>query len=115
MKKIILCIMLIGLFIACGGKRKGNELTKIKSNKVKVVELLNSIETGDQNPVGYINTDKYIQHNLGIADGLAGNPTSYYDLFRIEIGKIAEHWDVMETITPENERKNKNGKFNFNK
>ena len=27
-----------------------------------------------------------------------GAPTGYYDLWRVENGKIAEHWDVMETI-----------------
>lgn len=42
------------------------------SNKEKVVALLKSIETGAQEPVGYINPNKYIQHNLGVADGLAG-------------------------------------------
>lgn len=42
-----------------------------------------------------------------------GKVTSYYDLFRIENGKIAEHWDVMETIAPENTWKNDNGKFGF--
>ncbi|MFM9910122.1 MAG: hypothetical protein ACKVOW_12270, partial [Chitinophagaceae bacterium] len=41
-------------------------------NKQKVVSLLKAIETGATEPVGYINPDKYIQHNLGIADGLAG-------------------------------------------
>jgi predicted SnoaL-like aldol condensation-catalyzing enzyme len=41
----------------------------------------------------------------------AGKPTSFYDLFRVEKGKIAEHWDTMETIPPENEWKNGNGKF----
>ncbi len=49
---------------------------------------------------------------LAMSEGaLGGKPTSYYDLFRVENGKIAEHWDVMETILPEAERKNKNGKF----
>lgn len=43
-----------------------------RSNKEKVVALLKSIETGDTVPVGYINPNKYIQHNLGAADGLAG-------------------------------------------
>lgn len=43
-----------------------------KTNQEKVVELLKSIETGDSTPVSYINPDKYIQHNLGIADGVAG-------------------------------------------
>lgn len=42
------------------------------SNKEKAVALLTSIETGDQTPIGYINPNKYIQHNLAIADGLAG-------------------------------------------
>jgi predicted SnoaL-like aldol condensation-catalyzing enzyme len=42
------------------------------SNKQKVVELLKSIETGDSVPVSYINPNKYIQHNLAVADGLAG-------------------------------------------
>ncbi|MFY0631734.1 MAG: hypothetical protein JXR05_15320 [Flavobacteriaceae bacterium] len=51
---------------------------------------------------------------LAISEGaLAGKPTSYYDLFRLDNGKIVEHWDVMETILPESEWKNSNGKFNF--
>jgi predicted SnoaL-like aldol condensation-catalyzing enzyme len=40
--------------------------------KNQVVELLNSIETGDSKPLAYINPDKYIQHNLGVGDGLTG-------------------------------------------
>lgn len=31
----------------------------------------------------------------------------------LENGKIAEHWDVMETIAPESDWKHQNGKFNF--
>lgn len=100
---------------------------------------------------GYFDGDNYVQHNRGIADtltglgeGLAGlanagivmrydtihevlgegnfvlvvsegsfaeAPTSFYDLFRVADGKIAEHWDVLETIPPEAERQNNNGKF----
>ncbi len=41
----------------------------------------------------------------------AGKPTSFYDLFRVEGGKIAEHWDTIETIPPRAEWKNGNGKF----
>ncbi len=40
-----------------------------------------------------------------------GEHTSFYDLFRLENGQIVEHWDVIETILPESERKNNNGKF----
>lgn len=42
------------------------------TEKQKVAALLKSIETGDSEPVGFINPGKYIQHNLGVADGLAG-------------------------------------------
>ncbi len=43
-----------------------------KTLKQQAVSLLKSIETGDPAPVGHINPNKYIQHNPGIADGLAG-------------------------------------------
>ena len=42
------------------------------TNKEKVVALLNSFNTGDKTPISYINSEKYIQHNLAVADGLAG-------------------------------------------
>lgn len=97
----------------------------------------------------YFDGNKYIQHNISIADGLdglgaalkalaeqgiqmiydkthfvlacgdyalgisegtfGGAHTSYYDLWRVENGKIAEHWDVMETIS--DNPQNDNGKF----
>jgi predicted SnoaL-like aldol condensation-catalyzing enzyme len=102
------------------------------SNKEKVVALLKSIETGAQEPAGYINPEKYIQHNLGVADGLAGfgallqqlppnsakvntirafeegdfvftqteynffGPKIGFDIFRFENGKIVEHWDNLQ-------------------
>lgn len=49
---------------------------------------------------------------LAVSEGtFAEAPTSYYDLFRVENGKITEHWDVMETIADEASRQNLNGKF----
>lgn len=49
---------------------------------------------------------------LAVSEGtFGGKPTSYYDLWRVENGKIAEHWDVMETIADRSEWKNSNGKF----
>jgi predicted SnoaL-like aldol condensation-catalyzing enzyme len=51
---------------------------------------------------------------LVVAEGSFGEqPTAYYDLFRIENGKIAEHWDILEAIPPRSEWKNPNGKFGF--
>ena len=49
---------------------------------------------------------------LVVAEGSFGDrPSSYYDLYRIQNGKIAEHWDTIEPIPPRAEWKNSNGKF----
>lgn len=49
---------------------------------------------------------------LAVSEGTFGGvATSFYDLFRVENGKIAEHWDVMETIADEATWQNQNGKF----
>jgi predicted SnoaL-like aldol condensation-catalyzing enzyme len=49
---------------------------------------------------------------LVVSEGtFAGRPTSFYDLFRVKNGKLAEHWDTLETIPPKQEWKNTNGKF----
>lgn len=44
----------------------------------------------------------------GWKDGLH---SSFYDLFRVSDGRIAEHWDTVEAIAPRSEWKNENGKF----
>lgn len=51
-------------------------------------------------------------YGLAVSEGsFGGAHTSYYDLFRVENGKIAEHWDVMETIADKSTWQNQNGKF----
>jgi len=110
------------------------------TNADKVVALISSIESGDHAPVAYINSSKYIQHNLGVKDGLQGfgevmaqlpegsarasvkrvfedgdfvfthteynffGPKIGFDIFRFEDGLIVEHWDnltpVAETLNP---------------
>jgi len=106
-----------------------DENTLASGYKQKAVEILKSIETGDKKPLDYISSFRYVQHNLSIADGLAGvtalwqsrpkgsvkvNPvrvfqdgnfvfahTEYdfavprvgFDIWRFEDGKIVEHWD----------------------
>ncbi len=42
-----------------------------------------------------------------------GMPTCFYDLFRLEDGKIAEHWDTVAVIPEKVQWKNGNGKFGF--
>lgn len=66
-------------------------------------------------------TMKYdrIHHVLGegnfvlvVSEGwLAGRHTSFHDLFRVEAGRIAEHWDTIEAIPARADWKNANGKF----
>ena len=49
---------------------------------------------------------------LVVSEGsFADQPTAFYDLFRVENGKIDEHWDTIETIPPKAHWKNNNGKF----
>lgn len=61
------------------------------------------------------NTEKALaQGNFvpAVSEGtFGGAPTNYYDLWRVENGKIAEHWDVMETIADQSAWANDNGKF----
>ena len=47
---------------------------------------------------------------LAVSEGtFGGAPTAYYDLWRVENGKIAEHWDVMETIADKSTWAHDNG------
>lgn len=49
---------------------------------------------------------------LCVCEGfLAGEHTSFYHLFRLEGGKIAEHWTTVEAVPPPETWKNDNGKF----
>lgn len=42
---------------------------------------------------------------------LSGAPTTFYDLWRLEDGKLAEHWDTIEPVLPIAQRRNANTKF----
>jgi predicted SnoaL-like aldol condensation-catalyzing enzyme len=49
---------------------------------------------------------------LVLSEGdLPSGPTALYDLFRVENGKIVEHWDVLTAIPPRDQWRNANGPF----
>lgn len=49
---------------------------------------------------------------LAVSEGYwSGEHVSFYDLFRMENGKFVEHWDVIESILPQEDWKNQNSKF----
>lgn len=49
---------------------------------------------------------------LSMCEGSMGDQaTSFYDLFRVENGRIAEHWDVVADIPEPADWNNPNGKF----
>ena len=49
---------------------------------------------------------------LSISEGeFKGTHSAFYDLFRVDRGKLVEHWDTTEKIAPQSEWKNSNGKF----
>ena len=49
---------------------------------------------------------------LSVCEGYINqNQSSFFDLYRLQDGKIVEHWDTTEIIPSRNEWKNNNGKF----
>jgi predicted SnoaL-like aldol condensation-catalyzing enzyme len=49
---------------------------------------------------------------LAVSEGtFGGKHLCFYDLYRVEDGKIAEHWDVVQTIPEKDRWKNAHGKF----
>ncbi len=144
MKVFLLCTGLALFMASCGNPSVQPSTTqpkqdsmKTKSKKEKVIELLQSIETGNPEAVSYINPDKYIQHNLSVGDGIEGfaevlkllpkgsakvevvrafedgdyvfthtqydffGPKIGFDIFRFEDGLIVEHWDNLQEIAPQ--------------
>ena len=57
---------------ACTTSPSNSDTSADLSNQDKAVALLNSIETGNQQAIGYVNPEQYTQHNLAVANGLAG-------------------------------------------
>ncbi len=63
---------------------------------------------------GFIKLWEKVTSCLVVSEGHFGKGyNAFYHLFRVENGKIAEHWDVIEPIPAKESWKNNNGKFGF--
>lgn len=75
---ILFLLSLLFLISSCNEKilktpKNPQKQTKmITTEKEKAAALVESIENGSKEPISYINANKYIQHNLDVADGLSG-------------------------------------------
>ena len=136
MKNTLLSTVLVSALSLSSCNAQDDDTTTEVSNEEKVIQLLKSIETGAQEPAAYINPNNYVQHNLEVADGIAGfiatlqalppnsakvntvrtfedgnfvfshtdynffGPKIGFDVFRFENGLIVEHWDNLQ-VKPE--------------
>lgn len=51
---------------------------------------------------------------LSVSEGIfMKKHVAFYDLFRVENGKVVEHWDTIEEIPVKSQWRNSNGKFGF--
>ncbi|WP_127111671.1 nuclear transport factor 2 family protein [Shimia sediminis] len=82
-----------------------------------IVPLRAALEepSGDGPRIGYTHLHRVLAEGnfvLAMCEGEKDRAhTSFYDLYRLQDGKIVEHWDTVETIAPRSEWKNANGKF----
>jgi len=83
-----------------------------------LAQLLTSLSNSNENNSMLINYEKchriLAEGNfvLSVCEGRAKQtPSSFFDLYRLDAGKIVEHWDTTESIPPRSEWKNNNGKF----
>lgn len=86
--------------VADGVSGLGTAIAAMADNGIFMVYEKNHMILGEGNFV------------LSVSEGtFGGTPVAYYDLFRIENGYIAEHWDVIQDIPNEEQWQNENGKF----
>lgn len=80
-----------------------------------IVELFTALSSPDGFSIKYEKNHRLLAEGdfvLSVCEGYTNqNQTSFFDLFRLQDGKIVEHWDTTEVIPPRSEWKNNNGKF----
>jgi len=86
----------------------GDDLVNLRS-------ILSSSDNGDSVSIVYKKCHRVLAEGnfvLSVCEGYVNKiPSSFFDLYRLENGRIVEHWDTTEAIPPRSEWKNNNGKF----
>ncbi|MFT7002981.1 MAG: putative SnoaL-like aldol condensation-catalyzing enzyme [Sulfurimonas sp.] len=104
-KTVLASVLAVSVFAGTAFSSSIKE-TNVNLEKQQVVELLNSIENGNSKPIAYINASNYIQHNLGVKDGLAGfgEALSYLpkDSAKVEVVRSFKDGDFVFTHTKYN-------------
>jgi predicted SnoaL-like aldol condensation-catalyzing enzyme len=101
----------IGRFIEDGNyvqhaSKVGDGVGRLKS---RVADVAKPSRVPVLNPRRYVADGNFV---LSLVDANAeGGPTANYDLFRVDNGKIVEHWDVLSPIPPREQWKNSNGPY----
>lgn len=87
--------------------RLGDEVSALRS-------ALQAVDTGSRH-IDYHRIHRILAEGnfvLCVSEGKSDDVHSaFYDLFRIEKGKVVEHWDTTERVAPRSAWKNDNGKF----
>jgi len=86
----------------------GDDLARLRAT-------LSKSTTGGSIPISYKKCHRLLAEGnfvLSVCEGFVNQiPSSFFDLYRLKVGKIVEHWDTTEAIPPRDEWKNSNGKF----
>ena len=86
--------------------------SKVGDGTARMKARVSQVEKPGDTPVliprRYIAEGNFV---LCLVEARTAPPTANYDLFRVENGKIAEHWDVLSVIPPQKESKNANAPF----
>jgi predicted SnoaL-like aldol condensation-catalyzing enzyme len=95
-----------------GGDHYIQHASKVGDGTARMKARVSHVEKPGDTPVliprRYIADGNFV---LCLVEARTDPPTANYDLFRVENGKIAEHWDVLSVIPPQDRWKNTNGPF----
>lgn len=80
----------------------------IERLKARVSEVAKPSNAPVLMPRRYVAEGNFV---LAVVEARTEPPTTNYDLFRVENGRIVEHWDVLSVIPPRGHRKNTNDPF----